>query len=550
METYSGHVKTPQDAIVLFEACRLGLLPRVQRRLSEKERQLIKSGSVFVWDEREAGMRRWTDGKSWSASRVNGSFLTYREMEGKRTTGSNNGYTNSPGKDNGNGDDSHSGDAPDGYRYKPDGLTKQSFSITTSQGQHLHLISYFSRSHASSGSLSQPSSDPALRHVRPERGMYPESTLQDHNNTPALTRSPMTNLGSRYATDGSPNQIHSTASTPQYAQPRHYNPYQNRQDYGQAQAHHWPPSPMHTPPINGVGSHASPRYANSIASGPNSGGLSYTSSILHHSAPLSHSTYPPNHHREVGSSTAFDRLPTQISSTTALPPPPNIPAPAYTNGYPPPPPSAYSAAPPYPTVTSTPAPYSYAAPTSHPSSHYTPLSSAGPTPPEVNTLAPFRRNPSPLHGRSDSGTSSIKDVIDREHRTTPPVTELPSIADRDRESPHTNNANEKRGTIPSIDNLISQTPPPDYGVKESLRERRSPPNSQGPTSQPYTNGYVGTSPYQSHQRHGSGMGTTPPRPGLGSRGGSFHGVEADGRGRSSGDKDVLRKLDGAFAASR
>lgn len=87
MDTYHGQVKTPQDAIVLFEACRLGILPRVQRRLSERERQQITSGSIFVWDEREAGMRRWTDGKSWSASRVSGSFLTYREMEGRRGAG-------------------------------------------------------------------------------------------------------------------------------------------------------------------------------------------------------------------------------------------------------------------------------------------------------------------------------------------------------------------------------------------------------------------------------------------------------------------------------
>jgi hypothetical protein len=55
METYHGVVKSPADAIILFEACRLGQLPRVQRRLSEKERQSIKSGSIFVWDEREAG---------------------------------------------------------------------------------------------------------------------------------------------------------------------------------------------------------------------------------------------------------------------------------------------------------------------------------------------------------------------------------------------------------------------------------------------------------------------------------------------------------------
>ena len=55
METYRGCVRTPADAIKLFEACRIGLLPRVQRRLSEKERQSIRSGSIFVWDEREAG---------------------------------------------------------------------------------------------------------------------------------------------------------------------------------------------------------------------------------------------------------------------------------------------------------------------------------------------------------------------------------------------------------------------------------------------------------------------------------------------------------------
>lgn len=143
MQTYSGHVRTPTDAIILFEACRIGLLPRVQRRLSEKERQSIKSGSVFVWDEREAGMRRWTDGKSWSASRVSGSFLTYREMEGKR---GGSGFDKTANRDGMSNPDGDSDGGPDGYRYKPDGLMKQSFSITTNNNQHLHLISYFSRS--------------------------------------------------------------------------------------------------------------------------------------------------------------------------------------------------------------------------------------------------------------------------------------------------------------------------------------------------------------------------------------------------------------------
>ncbi|KAH6654674.1 Gti1/Pac2 family-domain-containing protein, partial [Truncatella angustata] len=182
METYHGFVRTPADAIKLFEACRLGLLPRVQRRLSEKERQSIRSGSVFVWDEREAGMRRWTDGKSWSASRVSGSFLTYREMEGKRGSGfGNSRRSNGRTPDSGRFSDEDPDGEPEGYRYKADGLMKQSFSITTSQGQHLHLISYYSRPHPGAPDLPQPSSDASLRHIVPTKGMYPESSMHDSN---------------------------------------------------------------------------------------------------------------------------------------------------------------------------------------------------------------------------------------------------------------------------------------------------------------------------------------------------------------------------------
>lgn len=145
-------------------------------------------------------MRRWTDGKSWSASRVSGSFLTYREMEGKRggnsfgpplAAVSRAGRT--PDSTRGSDSDLDMGgeDGPDGYRYKPDGLMKQSFSITTSSGNHLHLISYYSRSHPSASGLTSPTSDPSLRHIRPQKGMYPESTVHEHQNIPAVTRSPM-----------------------------------------------------------------------------------------------------------------------------------------------------------------------------------------------------------------------------------------------------------------------------------------------------------------------------------------------------------------------
>ena len=239
METYNGHVRTPADAILLFEACRLGLLPRVQRRLSEKERQSIKSGSVFVWDEREAGMRRWTDGKSWSASRVSGSFLTYREMEGKRC--GNSFAPPVPGLRAGKTPDSTRGsdsdlelagageDNQDGYRYKPDGLMKQSFSITTSAGNHLHLISYYSRSHQNSQGLQTPTSDPALRQIRPAKGMYPESTVHE-SSIPAVTRAPM--VSASYSTvpqmagyargPAYPQQAYSWSPAPPIPPPQHY----------------------------------------------------------------------------------------------------------------------------------------------------------------------------------------------------------------------------------------------------------------------------------------------------------------------------------------
>lgn len=228
METYHGYVRTPADAIKLFEACRLGLLPRVQRRLSEKERQSIRSGSVFVWDEREAGMRRWTDGKSWSASRVSGSFLTYREMEGKRGGGFGTGRR--AGKDGRLSDDDIDDGEPEGYRYKADGLMKQSFSITTSSNQHLHLISYYARPQSGQAELVQPTNDPNLRSIVPVKGMYPESSMGEANQTPALTRAPM-------------------QQPPYMIAPQHHPHQQAYAHYGQP-GYGWPPSPAATPPYS------------------------------------------------------------------------------------------------------------------------------------------------------------------------------------------------------------------------------------------------------------------------------------------------------------
>ncbi|KAI9321322.1 Gti1/Pac2 family-domain-containing protein, partial [Dichotomocladium elegans] len=161
METYIGSIRTPQDALIIFEACRKGLLQRVQRRLSTKERIHIVPGSIFVWDEREAGMRRWTDGRAWSPSRVSGSFLTYRELSTSRRPRRTNSKT-----------------APV-YSYKPNGLIKQSFSICTANNQKLHLISYYTKAAIQSKRLVQPSNDPKFGCIVVPKGLYPEVHSHD-----------------------------------------------------------------------------------------------------------------------------------------------------------------------------------------------------------------------------------------------------------------------------------------------------------------------------------------------------------------------------------
>ncbi|KAF7722517.1 hypothetical protein EC973_003079 [Apophysomyces ossiformis] len=171
METYIGYIKTPQDALVIFEACRRGQLHRVQRRLSSKERIHIQSGSVFAWDEREAGMRRWTDGRTWSPSRVLGSFLTYRELDTKRRP-------RRPSSSSSSTSSSSlmitSSNAAAACSYKPDGLIKQSFSICTATNQKLHLISYYNKADVLAGRLKQPSADPMLSQISVPKGLYPE----------------------------------------------------------------------------------------------------------------------------------------------------------------------------------------------------------------------------------------------------------------------------------------------------------------------------------------------------------------------------------------
>ncbi|KAF8482569.1 Gti1/Pac2 family-domain-containing protein [Russula ochroleuca] len=81
-------IRSVADALIIFYAVSKGTLPIVSRRLDSEERRCIRSGSVYVWEERgpdaEAtglGIERWTDGIRWGPSRVRDEFLFYSERE-------------------------------------------------------------------------------------------------------------------------------------------------------------------------------------------------------------------------------------------------------------------------------------------------------------------------------------------------------------------------------------------------------------------------------------------------------------------------------------
>ncbi|KAJ8462257.1 hypothetical protein ONZ45_g18002 [Pleurotus djamor] len=86
------YVSTEKEAQTLIYATHAGILKPVLRRLSETSQQALRSGFVYVWVQRDdmessspgracrAEMKRFTDGRSWTASRVReGVFLEYDE---------------------------------------------------------------------------------------------------------------------------------------------------------------------------------------------------------------------------------------------------------------------------------------------------------------------------------------------------------------------------------------------------------------------------------------------------------------------------------------
>lgn len=164
-------LKSPIDAIHILEAARLGLVPRVTRRLTGHERSMIRPGTVWVWEEAETNMRRWTDGRRWGASRVGGGgFLVYTESSESlspprqlETPYGHNMY--------------HPGST-----HRSDSLIKQTYSTTmthpvTGKVKKFHVVAYSSKRNPQGDPLNPlplPHQLPALRHLKVTPGIWPE----------------------------------------------------------------------------------------------------------------------------------------------------------------------------------------------------------------------------------------------------------------------------------------------------------------------------------------------------------------------------------------
>lgn len=84
--TYRGYIGSTEDAIIIMQAVLNGTYHSVTRRLTSEERiKAIVLGNVFVFIEESSNIKRWTDGKAWSASRILGRFLMYRELDRKKS---------------------------------------------------------------------------------------------------------------------------------------------------------------------------------------------------------------------------------------------------------------------------------------------------------------------------------------------------------------------------------------------------------------------------------------------------------------------------------
>lgn len=136
---------------------------------------------MFVYEENASGIKRWTDGVSWSPSRILKNFLVYRELEAPFPPGEKKRATKRKRSVVEDADDEASnlrpakkaahlaseqalkaeqnrgihGSLVDSYPFKEEGLVKKTFSIRH-KGVHHHIVNYCTVEDVRSGRILRP----------------------------------------------------------------------------------------------------------------------------------------------------------------------------------------------------------------------------------------------------------------------------------------------------------------------------------------------------------------------------------------------------------
>lgn len=154
----------------------------ITRRPHDKERaSSITSGNIFIYCEHGSSIKRWTDGVTWSPSRIMGNFLIYRELNKGFPPGEKKRAAKKKQHPDDGSESPHEqteedllppvniskdeermliGSLIDSYDFKREGLVKKTISVKY-QDQVYHLVSYYTLRHAMSDLMSrQPSRMP------------------------------------------------------------------------------------------------------------------------------------------------------------------------------------------------------------------------------------------------------------------------------------------------------------------------------------------------------------------------------------------------------
>jgi len=130
---------------------------------------------MVVFNENESNIKRWTDGRNWTPSRVQGDFLVYRELEKnldkiKKDKKSMKRNLNLKSLDTKKIMSSKYESLsiptfrPDKFLIKADGLIKKTMSVTI-KGQTFHMISYYKESDVLDNKFITPSESESLKKV-------------------------------------------------------------------------------------------------------------------------------------------------------------------------------------------------------------------------------------------------------------------------------------------------------------------------------------------------------------------------------------------------